>query len=126
MMFSFSTSLRLFVSAVTLSVTISSQTLAPGGPGKDAQWMTAAKQAIGTSATSTSKVWFTLANGVLSEVYYPDVTTANVQMLQFLTVDGGAHTETESGDTQHEIKVFQNDSPTFQQVNIAKSGKWKI
>ena len=37
------------------------QTLAPGGPGKDAQWATAGKQAVGTSATSTSKVWFTLA-----------------------------------------------------------------
>ena len=48
------------------------QTLAPGGPGKDAYWSTAGKQAIGTSTSLNSKVWFTLAQGVMTEVYYPD------------------------------------------------------
>ncbi len=37
------------------------QTLAPGAPGKDAQWASAGKQAVGTSASLESKVWFTLA-----------------------------------------------------------------
>ena len=59
------------------------QTLAPGAPGKDAQWATAGKQAIGTSASLESKVWFTLAEGALTEVYYPDVTVANVHKLFF-------------------------------------------
>ena len=44
------------------------QTLAPGAPGKDAQWSTAGKQAIGTSFNTESKVWFTLAEGALTEV----------------------------------------------------------
>jgi glucoamylase len=64
-----------------------SQSIAPGGPGKDAQWATAGKQAIGTSASLESKVWFTLADGVMTEVLYPDVGTANVHMLQFLVVN---------------------------------------
>lgn len=63
------------------------QTSAPGGPGKDAQWATAAKQRVGTSATTKSKVWFTLAQGVMTEVYYPDVTVANVHLLQFIVVN---------------------------------------
>ena len=96
--------LRLSVLVTTLSALVTGQSLAPGGPGKDAQWMTAGKQAIGTSATSTSKVWFTLADGVLSEVYYPDLTTANVQMLQFVVLNRKLKTiETEQNDTTHEI-----------------------
>lgn len=104
-----------------------SQTTAPGGPGADAQWATAGKQGIGTSADSRSKVWFTLAQGVLTEVYYPDVMTANVHLLQFIVVDPKTKkVETEFDDATHEIKVLRPDSLTFQQINTAKSGKWKI
>lgn len=103
------------------------QTLAPGGPGKDAQWATAGKQAIGTSATRESKVWFTLAQGVMTEVYYPDVTVANVHMLQFVVVNPKTKkVVTERDDAIHQIKPLKIDSLSFQQINTAKSGEWKI
>lgn len=103
------------------------QTPAPGGPGKDAQWATAGKQGVGTSADVRSKVWFTLAQGVMTEVYYPDVTTANVHLLQFFVVNPKTKkVETEQDDAIHEVKVLRPDSLTFQQTNTAKSGKWKI
>jgi glucan 1,4-alpha-glucosidase len=103
------------------------QTLAPGAPGNDAQWATAGKQAIGTSASLDSKVWFTLADGVLTEVYYPDVTVANVHLLQFVVVNPKTKkVETERDDATHEIKVLRPDSLSFQQINTAESGEWKI
>lgn len=96
-------------------------------PGKTAHWATAGKQAIGSSATLESKVWFTLSQGVMTEVYYPDVTVANVHILQFVVFDPKTKTvETEQDDANHEIRVLRPDSLTFQQVNTAKSGKWKI
>src|SRR6476660_2560937 len=95
-------------------------TLAPGGPGNDAQWATAAKQGIGTSATLESKVWFTLAQGVMTEVYYPDVTAANVHVLQFVVVNPKTRkVETEQTDAIHQVKVLRPDSLTFQQINTA-------
>lgn len=103
------------------------QTLAPGAPGKDAQWATAGKQGVGTSASLESKVWFTLAQGVMTEVYYPDVTVANVHLLQFIVVNPKTKkVETEQLDAVHQIKVLRPDSLTFQQINTAKSGEWKI
>lgn len=103
------------------------QTLAPGGPGKDAQWATAGKQAVGTSASLESKVWFTLAQGVMTEVYYPDVTVANVHILQFIVKDQRTYdTWTERDDSVHSIKVLRPDSLSFQQINTAKNGYWKI
>ncbi len=103
------------------------QTLAPGAPGKDAQWATAGKQGVGTSANLESKVWFTLAQGVMTEVYYPDVTVANVHILQFVVVNPKTKkVETEQTDAVHQIKVLRPDSLSFQQINTAKSGEWKI
>jgi glucan 1,4-alpha-glucosidase len=87
------------------ALNVISQTLAPGGPGKDAQWATAGKQAVGTSVSLESKVWFTLAQGVMTEVYYPDVTVANVHLLQFVVVNPKTRkVETEQDDTNHEIQ----------------------
>jgi hypothetical protein len=80
-------SFRVCLFSCIFCVAVLAQTLAPGAPGNDAYWATAAKQGIGTSATLESKVWFTLAQGVMTEVYYPDVTTANVHLLQFVVVD---------------------------------------
>ena len=118
---------RLGVFVVICAAAVSAQTTAPGGPGKDAQWATAAKQGVGTSATTTSKVWFTLAQGVMTEVYYPDVTVANVHILQFIVVNPKTKkVETEQDDAIHQIRVRRPDSLTFQQINTAKSGEWKI
>ena len=90
------------------------QTTAPGGPGKDAHWETGGKQAIGTSATLESKVWFTLAQGVMTEVYYPNVTIANVHLLQFAVVNPKTKKiDTEQDDALHQIKVPRPDSLTF-------------
>ncbi len=100
---------------------------AAGGPGLDAQWQSAGKQAVGTSAASDSKVWFTLANGMLTEVFYPQVDTANVNALQFIVVDPRTKTaRTERDDANHRVVSLKKDSLTFQQINTAKSGEWKI
>ena len=118
--------LRLCVFALIFFLSSQAQTLAPNAPGKDAQWSSAGKQAVGTSNTLESKIWFTLQGGMLTEVFYPQVDTANVNVLQFLAVDGGGNTETERDDAIHEIKVLRTDSLSFQQINTAKSDKWKI
>ena len=42
---------------------------APGAPGAKAIWTPADKDGFGTSKTTASKVWYTLNNGELTEVY---------------------------------------------------------
>jgi glucoamylase len=59
---------------------------APGAPGLDPVWAHGAKQAVGTCLTPDSPVWFTVAQGVLTEVYYPRVDLANTRDLQLLLV----------------------------------------
>src|SRR6267378_6512604 len=99
----------------------------PGQPGNDAHWPTAAKQGFGAANTTRSKVWFTLADGVMSEVYYPTLDVPNVQTLQLIIVSAGGRVETESEDTIHSVQVLDNArSLSFRQENRAKSGAYAI
>jgi glucoamylase len=88
-------------------------------------WPTAAKDGFGTSTTLASKVWFTLADGVMTEVFYPTVDMPNVQLLQF-QVKTGAKTESEMDDTVHRLELLDPASLTFRQINRAKSGAYTI
>jgi glucoamylase len=99
-------------------------TLAPGAPGDDAHWPSAAKNGFGTSNTLASKVWFTLNNGVMTEVYYPRLDVPNVQTLQLMVV--GSRVETESEDTVHRLEVVDERALTFRQINTARNGSYTI
>jgi glucoamylase len=100
---------------------------APGGPGKEAQWANAGKEGIGASNTLESKVWFTLQGGVMTEVYYPDVTVANVQELQFIVFNPKTKkVETERNDAIHRLLPNYGRTLIFEQRNKAKSGEWEI
>jgi glucoamylase len=122
-----SVSLCAYLWTIFLCFSVNAQTVAPNAPGKDAQWASAGKQGVGTSASAESKVWFTLQGGALTEVYYPNVTVANVHKLEFVVVNPKTKkVETETEDAIHEVKVTRPDSLTFQQINTAKSGEWKI
>jgi glucoamylase len=88
-------------------------------------WPTAAKNGFGTSTTLASKVWFTLANGVMTEVFYPTVDRPIVRTFQF-EIRSGAKTENELNDTVHRLEVPNPASLTFRQINRAKSGAYTI
>src|ERR1044072_2869584 len=93
---------------------------APGAPGADAHWPSAAKNGFGTANTLASKVWFTLNNGVMTEVYYPRLDVPNVQLLEILIV--GDKIETEAEDTNHRLEIPDPRSLSFRQINTAKNG----
>ena len=59
-----------------------------GGPGIPPRWTHAAKDGVGTAYASSSRLWFTLWNGVVTEVYYPTVDRPQLRDLQFLATDG--------------------------------------
>jgi glucoamylase len=48
---------------------------APGYPGKASDWAPGDKDGFGTSRTLRSKVWYTLNDGVLTEVFFPRIDT---------------------------------------------------
>ena len=88
-------------------------------------WPRAAKNGFGTSTTLGSKVWFTLTDGVMTEVFYPTVDAPKVMQLQ-LQVQTKDGVEIELDDTVHRLERPSPTALTFRQVNTAKSGQYTI
>jgi GH15 family glucan-1,4-alpha-glucosidase len=61
---------------------------APGGPGIEPRWTHGAKVAVGTAYSTSSRVWYTLDAGCVTEVYYPTIDTPQIRDVQFLFTDG--------------------------------------
>ncbi len=64
------------------------QRSAPGGPGIEPRWTRGAKAAVGTAYSTSSRLWYTLDAGCITEVYYPTIDTPQIRDFQFLFTDG--------------------------------------
>ena len=72
-----------------------------------ALWTEADKDGFGTAHGTRSKVWHTLDDGELTEVYYPDIDTPALRDLQFVVSDGKTFAERE-----RETRATRSRSPT--------------
>ncbi len=95
------------------------------GQDADSHWPTAAKNGFGTSTSLNSKVWFTLANGVMTEVFYPTLDVPNVQKLEFFVINDGKIVD-EQINLVRSLEIPNSNSLTFKQVNRAKGGAYTI
>jgi glucoamylase len=71
-----------------LGAAAAQEAAAPDGPGALSHFDRARKDCLGTARNRTSKVWYTVANGVLSDVYFPTIDNTNVETLQYVVTDG--------------------------------------
>lgn len=119
--------------------------VAPGAPGQTSVWSYSGKTGIGTSyesytqgsfqdtgSTGTiSKVWFSIAQGVLTETMYGLIHEAQLQELQ-LVIKGSDFLDEEKIDTVSTIDYLDKDTqgrPTslaYKIVNRDKEGKYEI
>ena len=98
---------------------------APGAPGAMPTWTPGSKEGLGTSTSTDSHVWFTLQGGILSEVYYPRLDTADVRTLEFVVSDGKT-VWLESKDTQHSIERASDDGLVYRQTSRGAAGRFTI
>jgi glucoamylase len=59
-----------------------------GQPGMEPRWTHGEKEGVGTAYSAASRIWFTLWNGIITEVYYPTVDKPQMRDLQLLITDG--------------------------------------
>ena len=74
-----------------------------GGPGAASYYDLARKDCLGTAENTTSKVWYTVADGVLSDVYEPTVDNTNVSTLQYVVTDGSTFTDLQTRDMTYTV-----------------------
>jgi len=117
--------LLVLVSAAPASPT--ANTVATDGPGALSHFDLARKDCVGTARNTTSKVWFTVADGVLSDVYYPTVDNTNVETLQYVVTDGSTFTDLQTRDMTYTVAPLTGTGGMGCAVTAtAKSGKYAI
>src|SRR5713101_6901551 len=97
-----------------------SRRVAPGGPGLPPRWTRGAKDAVGTAYSTASRVWYTVAAGILTEVFYPTIDTPQIRDLQFLVTDGKTFFHDERRNTRSQIDCVDEASLGFTIVNEAE------
>jgi hypothetical protein len=110
----------------SMTNTAAHQPLPPGHPGIAPRWTSGAKTAIGRSADENSRVWFTIARGIVSEVYYPMTDQANSRDLGFLVADGLDFFSEEQRHTIQQIAVLAPGVPRYRLINTCAQGRYRI
>ncbi|WP_372870888.1 glycoside hydrolase family 15 protein [Shewanella sp.] len=126
-------------SATSIDVSI-----APGAPGATPTWAFAGKTGIGTSyepymdgkyqgsdANPLSRVWFSVADGVLTETMYGLIHNAQLRELSFI-IKGKDFVDFEAKDTSHSQRYLHTDaqgrpeSLALVLENTDKDGQYRI
>src|SRR3984885_6118189 len=101
---------------------------ASDGPGGAASWTTGNKLAVGTSAGLDSKVWFTVAKGITSEVFYPRLDAPNMEDMQCVVTDGSTFVDLERDATSHAVSMPSEKALEYTVTNTdaGPSPKYRI
>ena len=78
---------------------------APGAPGAMSYFDLARKDCVGTATGTASKVWYTVAGGVLSDTYEPTIDNTNVSTLQYIVTDGSTFTDLQTRDMTYTVSA---------------------
>ena len=99
---------------------------ADGKPGNRPRWSSGAKTLVGTAASSRSRIWFTIGNGTLDEVYFPDVDQANTRSVRFLVSDGKSFFSDEQWDADHVVEWMEPGIPGCRVESRCKAARYQI
>jgi glucoamylase len=116
------------IAALVVSVPVPVPALdAPNGPGMPSVWARADKDFIGTSASAASKVYFTGAQGILTEVFYPTPDRVQNVDMEFLVTDKAkTWGDEEKRQKMHDISQVSKRAMEWKAVTTADNKKWRI
>jgi glucoamylase len=99
---------------------------ATDGPGAMSHFALARKDCVGTAQNERSNVWYTVADGVLSDVYYPTNDNTNNETLQYVVMGGSSFTDLQTRDMTYTVQALDKRALTCRVTARAKSGKYRI
>lgn len=99
---------------------------AAGAPGNPPHWGKGGKEAAGTSLSSRSRVWFTIADGAVTEVFYPRLDCANVRTLKLLVTDGRTFCHDETADMLHHVVMAHPRALAFRVESRPPAGGYTL
>ena len=96
-----------------------------GAPGIEPRWTHANKAGVGTAYSTSSRVWFTVWNGIVTEAYYPTVDKPQIRDLQYLITDGKSFFHAER-DLHSKAERLDRHALGYRLTNFDPDGRYTI
>jgi glucoamylase len=100
--------------------------VASGAPGIEPRWTHSAKDIIGTAYSTSSRIWFTVSRGVLSEIYFPTLDRPQVRDLQFLVTDGESFFHDAHRNLDTTIEYLGEHGLGVRLINADRQGRYRL
>ena len=97
-----------------------------GQPGIPPTWTTSTKDGVGTAYSTSSRVWFTLALGIVTEIYYPTIDRPQIRDAQFLVSDGHTFFHEEKRDMTHKTARLETHTLGYHVTTADPAGRYRI
>ncbi|MBI4258343.1 MAG: glucan 1,4-alpha-glucosidase [Thaumarchaeota archaeon] len=107
-------------------VQIRGQQEAFGKPGIEPRWTHGNKDGVGTAYSADSRVWFTIWNGIVTEIYYPTVDRPQLRDLQYLVSDGETFFHEERRHLSSRAKRLSHHALGYRITNSDPDGRYSI
>jgi glucoamylase len=97
-----------------------------GKPGIEPRWTHSNKTGVGTAYSSSSHLWYTLWDGIVTEVYYPTVDRPQLRDLQYLVTDGATFFHEEKRDLTIIMERISDHALGYRCINADPQGRYNI
>jgi glucoamylase len=97
-----------------------------GKPGIEPRWTHGGKDGVGTAYSASARVWFTVWNGILTEVYYPTVDRPQLRDLQLLITDGRTFFHEEKRNLRSRFERLSDHTLGYRAINSDPDGRYEI
>ena len=111
---------------LVIAAPASARTRADGAPGTRPTWTPADKHAFGTSHTAASRVWFTLREREMTEVFFPDLATPALRSLEFVVSRPGTEMAVDRETLVGEGVVERLDGLNYRQTVTDRDDRWRL
>ena len=97
-----------------------------GQPGIEPRWTHGGKDGVGTAYSASARVWFTVWNGILTEVYYPTVDRPQLRDFQLLITDGRSFFHEEKRHLRSRWERLSDHTLGYRAVSSDPEGRYEI
>jgi glucoamylase len=97
-----------------------------GWPGLEPRWTQADKDGIGTAYAADSRVWYTIGQGILTEIYYPTIDSPQIRDLQYLITDGETFFHEERRDLDPKVERLSRQGLGYRVTSSDPSGLYVV
>src|SRR5689334_12407001 len=99
---------------------------APGHPGIPPTWSSSSKDGVGTAYATSSRVWFSLAKGIVTEIYYPTIDRPQIRDAQFLITDGATFFHEEKRDLKTDVVRLEAETLGYRTSSVDPKGRYRL